>query len=111
MKTISNFVYEGDGILDTWRILKGNPKYGDCDDYAVTTLYENEGKVFWPLLWGKYAMYLVILDDGVPHIVLRYKDLYIDNITQTWGPKPNYKFVKKISPFTALVKLILGRFK
>lgn len=109
MKTINNFIYKSDGIFDTWRVMKDDPKEGDCDDYAVTTIYENEGKVLMPLLLGKYEVYLVKLPNGGKHLVLRHGDLYIDNITKKWGERPDYDFIMKFSAPIIIVKLLLGK--
>ena len=110
MKTISNFIYKSDGVFDSWRVLKGNPKEGDCDDYAITTIYENEGRVVRPLLTGKYKIYLVIVPStGNKHVVLRHGDQYIDNITQKWGSKPDYKFIARFPIPIIISKLLLGK--
>ena len=113
MKTISNFIYESDGIIDSWRVLKGPEKRGDCDDYAITTIYENENRVVIPILSGKYKLHFVRTSDGGKHVVLQCGNLYIDNITQKWVTKDKlpYDFVMTFPRAIILIKLLLGRIK
>ena len=89
-----NFKYVYDknayGKRDAWYVMKQLPFEGDCEDYSLTYLYEVSGrsyiKMFWNLIFGGYKIcYCQVKGDG--HAVLRYRELYLDNIQKKWCEK------------------------
>ena len=89
-----NFQYVYDknayGKRDAWYVMKQLPFEGDCEDYSLTYLYEVSGrsyiKMFWNLIFGGYKIcYCQVKCDG--NEVLRYKELYLDNIQKKWCEK------------------------
>ena len=86
------YVYDKDayGKRDAWYVMKQLPFEGDCEDYSLTYLYEVSGrsyiKMFWNLIFGVYKIcYCQVKGDG--HAVLRYRELYLDNIQKKWCEK------------------------
>ena len=89
-----NFKYVYDknayGKRDAWDVMKQLPFECDCEDYSLTYLYEVSGrsyiKIFWNLIFGGYKIcYCQVKGDG--HAVLRYRELYLDNIQKKWCEK------------------------
>jgi len=117
----ANFKYHYDkdlyGKRESWHIMYHLPFEGDCEDYALTYLYEASGrshaKMLWHLFTGK-AKICFCKFKGQGHAVLRWDGKYIDNIqkkfcTKEYMEKRFYEFHK--SWFTVnvvTVKLLKG---
>ena len=89
-----NFKYVYDknayGKRDAWYVMIQLAFQGDCEDYSLTYLYEVSSrsyiKMFWNLIFGGYKIcYCQVKGDG--HAVLRYRELYLDNIQKKWCEK------------------------
>lgn len=88
----ANFTYTRDrdqyGKRDKWKIMTGPEYVGDCEDYSLTVLWHIAGeswfKFWWLQLSGKAALKRCQVPSGGYHIVLRYRNLCIDNIQQRW---------------------------
>ncbi len=112
-----NFVYKRDGKLDNWQIMPLDKLEGDCDDYAVTALYlacdKSLVKFWWSILTFQAIFWHTLSPKGNGHLVLCYKNRYIDNWQKTWVTKDTltYKgYVFKfpwIFPFCG-IKMLIG---
>lgn len=116
-----NFEYEYDkdmyGRRECWRIMYNLPYKGDCEDYALTYLYEVSGrshaKMLWNLFIGK-AKICFCKVKGEGHAVLRWKGQYLDNIQKKFCSKEymeerSYEFHGSWFWFNVVaVKLIKG---
>jgi len=72
---------EKQGYYEHWKIYKELPFTGDCDDFALTCLYflEEKSKVsFYRALFTHKAKIVLCRIDNENHVVLKYKELYID---------------------------------
>ena len=83
------FVYTSEN-KDKWTILREPPFWGDCEDYALTILWNLSGQS-WRKFWlnqltGK-AKLLVCKVHGISHVILEYDGECIDNIKQEWTTK------------------------
>lgn len=111
------FVWETDGKLDSYHILASEgPIYGDCDDFAVTVLYELVGhnilKFWWWLITFKACLWFVTSVRGGPHVVLWVRGSgYTDNFRESFSPTENLhkKRFPILWPIVAF-KLLLGKF-
>lgn len=113
---LDGFKYTKDGRLDTWRILTGPVKKGDCDDFAVTVLYEECGRSL-PRFWFKLITFQAVLwyvttPRGVGHLMLWMPGKnrgWIDNRLPKWrDDHKNRKWFPMLAPIVAL-KLFLGK--
>lgn len=83
------------GHADAWHIIHEltDGKYvGDCEDYALTLLWQFEDKswlkFWWAIFTGKGKICAVGPNKWkTTHAVLRYKGEYVDNWTRSLGPK------------------------
>jgi hypothetical protein len=112
-----NFEYKADGKLDNWRIMSKDNLKGDCDDYAVTSLYvlSNHSLIkFWfNILIFRAIFWYTKSPTGGPHLVLQFKDKYIDNWDKKLLPKSEfdkagYKFVFPLILFFPPIKMAIG---
>lgn len=100
----SKFVYtaETSRWIDKWRILRGTDKlYGDCEDYALTLMWlvynQSVIKLLVNLTLCKFVLWHVTSPSGEGHAIVRYKQLYYDNIQRRGVTKDDllaqgYKF-------------------
>ena len=103
---------------DKWKLLKRKPYNGDCEDYALSVLYNLKGRsllrMFLSLIKRQSKIrYCKINNNG--HAVLKYKGKYIDCNYKRWVKKEtmikaNYRFHKiNYLPYMVLLKLIKGK--
>lgn len=91
----SKFVYKSDKkYFDKWKILTGEEKWeGDCEDYALTLMWllsdRNILKFLWNIMTFEFLMWYVKLPSGEGHAIVKFKDLYYDNV-QKKGVTFNY---------------------
>ena len=93
-----NFEYLSDTkqfqARDAWYIMKEAPYIGDCEDYALTVLYNIcNRKIFvmaLSLLIGRSKICFTISPSGGGHAVLRHRGLYTDNWQKEWLTKQDY---------------------
>lgn len=120
------FVYEADPkvIGDTWHVLplKDDKFTGDCDDFAMTSLwYISDQKwtrfLYHLLITHKYEIYRCkTVNDGW-HIISCVDDLWFDNWTRRALPKDEFfartKHKIKMRYFSPIIIwfLIVGLFK
>jgi hypothetical protein len=114
---IKRFVWTPDGKLDSFRILSDElgKLRGDCDDFAVTALYEVEGKSLWRFWWSLITLRAVLWyvkgEGFASHMVLYHKHLgWIDNQYPEWGDKKHTLRFPTLFPWVAL-KMLLGKIK
>jgi hypothetical protein len=114
----TNFIYQSDGKIDSWRILDASNLRGDCDDYACTALYIITGSLlsFWTaLVFGSAKMCFVNTKTGGGHLVLHHKGLYIDNwsrklVTKQHMESLGHKFQGWKFPFwITAIKMMYGK--
>lgn len=112
-----HFEYKSDVKLDNWQIMKKDNLKGDCDDYAVTALFvlsDHSLFKFWlNILTFRAILWHCKSPAGGGHLVLKFKDKYIDNWGRELLPKSEfdndgYKFlIPMIFPFPA-IKMFFG---
>lgn len=112
-KFISSFKYKADGF-DTWRVISKQPYEGDCDDFSLTIAYLKAGNWFrfWFMVWTLQIRFLLVTAPSKePHVVLRYKGKYIDNIKPFWCDTLDYptRFPWVFLPPVVMIKVILGK--
>ena len=96
-----HFVYTPDRG-DRWHIMKRKPYKGDCEDYALTVLYNIKGRSIIRMFLSLIKRQSKIKHckvNGNGHAVLKYKGKYIDNGYKRWVKKETmqnngYKFHK-----------------
>ena len=117
LKELNNgFVYTPDKG-DRWRIMKKPPYKGDCEDYALTVLYNLKGRNILRMFLSLIKRQSKIRHckvNGNRHAVLKYKGKYIDNGTKKWVKKKEmeangYKFHKfHYLPYVVALKMLKG---
>ena len=122
VEVVGNFTYVSDsdqfGKREAWYIMKEKPYKGDCEDFALTILYNIcNRKIFvmmMSILIGRSKIcYTKSPRDG-GHAVLRHRGLYTDNWQKEWMTKQDYldkgytfhRFL--FWAYTTSVKLFLG---
>ena len=122
VEVVENFTYVSDsdqfGKREAWYIMKDKPYKGDCEDFALTILYNIcNRKIFvmmMSILIGRSKIcYTKSPRDG-GHAVLRHRGLYTDNWQKEWMTKQDYldkgytfhRFL--FWAYTTSVKLFLG---
>ena len=122
VEVVENFTYVSDsdqfGKRGAWYIMKEKPYRGDCEDFALTILYNIcNRKIFvmmMSILIGRSKIcYTKSPRDG-GHAVLRHRGLYTDNWQKEWLTKQDYldkgytfhRFL--FWAYTTSVKLFLG---
>ena len=97
-----SFKYKSDGRLDNWRIMTEGQYEGDCDDYAVTSLFiycdNSLVKFWWMLISFQAILWRTKSPAGGGHLVLWVRgEGYIDNWSdRMFRPKSEmseYKFL------------------
>ena len=110
------FVYTKDGLLDKWKIhkLPGTIK-GDCEDHALTLLWELAGqsmlRFWWLQISGQACIWYVTSYNGAGHAVLWYKGWWADNMEKTWYTTAEMRHTRRFpypAPLVAL-KQIIGK--
>ena len=93
-----NFVYTSDVGGERWRIMKPTPEgklEGDCEDYALTTLYyaaDKSSLKFWfYLLTFQAVIWHCVTINGTQHAQLWFRGRWIDNIGNTWSKTRRHK--------------------
>lgn len=100
LKVANKFRYLADkkAILgDRWFVMREKQGIlaGDCDDFALTTIWEICDRslvkfILNVILLHRYRMYFCITSTGEPHIVGYAKGLYFDNWTKQAMPKNQF---------------------
>ena len=120
-----HFVYLSDrdqfGKRDCWFIMEERPYRGDCEDFALTVLYQIKGKSVFRMLMslavGRSKIHFCTAPDGALHSTLRYDGLYSDNWQRTWLTKQS--FIRKGYAFhpihflvgNVIIRLIRGKLR
>jgi len=117
LKELNNgFIYTPDKG-DRWRIMKKPPYKGDCEDYALTVLYNLKGRNILRMFLSLIKRQSKIRSckvNGNRHAVLKYKGKYIDNGTKKLVKKKEmeangYKFHKfHYLPYVVALKMLKG---
>lgn len=110
------FTWESDGRLDSYHIMPSEGEVsGDCDDFAVTVLYEmcdrNFFKMVMWIVFCKAVFWHVTSARGNPHAVLYVRGYgYTDNWRDSFSPTEDLH--KKRWPLwiIPLFKLVIGLF-
>ncbi len=108
---IDRFIYKSDRV-DRWTILSDDRGWeGDCDDFALTVLWQVAGKSWLRLWWLVLTCQAMIwrADTAAgPHVMLWVKGRgWIDNWYPEWGPKPRHRRRwPYIAPLLAIVLLL-----
>lgn len=80
----SNFIYKKDIGLDKWKILNDGNWSGDCEDYAITTIWLYSDKKWTTFLWNlisfKFVIWYCVLPNGLAHAATKFDGKYFDNI-------------------------------
>ena len=103
------WVYEVDKV-DGWSVTT----QGDCDDYALSVAWimaDYSWIKFWFNVWTFRTTFHRVHTGLEPHIVLRHKGQYIDNITKEWQEEHSYRPIFPwvwLAPFVVL-KMMLGK--
>tara|TARA_R110002020_G_C15756666_1_gene726680 strand:- start:49 stop:447 length:399 start_codon:yes stop_codon:yes gene_type:complete len=119
------FIYKKDreqySHRDAWHIMKREPYYGDCEDYALTLLYNLKDRSILKFLFSLIIRESKIIycksPRGIGHVILKYKGRYIDNIQKEWTTRgalkaDGYKLSAWLYiPYQVVIKLIFGLFK
>ncbi len=119
-----NFTWLSDadqfGKREAWYIMREKPYLGDCEDFALTVLYNIKGRSVFKMLMSmtflQSKVHYCTAPNGVLHNTLRYKGWYTDNWEYKWCTKES--FIKKGYKFhplwywswTAMWKLVAGYF-
>lgn len=104
------WVYEKDKV-DGWSVTAT----GDCDDYALTAAYILSDQS-WVKFWFNVLFFRIVFwrvhTGSEPHLILRWKGMYIDNISREWFDTHDYKYIFPwvILPPMIAVKMIVGKF-
>jgi hypothetical protein len=69
--------------LGVWRIMRGNPMRGDCEDFALTVMhrYYRGWLPMLKALWTREAKVWTVTATGGRHAVGQIGNLYFDNWT------------------------------
>lgn len=113
------FVYAGESGLEKWRVLSvGNAK-GDCEDYALTAIYDYTGGGL-AFLWAvsnpfKFRLWNVTDPSGVSHFIAVCSEGAFDNHRKQLTAVSDYKArgykFRFVWPFPWIwLKLIIGKF-
>ena len=122
VEVVENFTYVSDsdqfGKREAWYIMKVKPYRGDCEDFALTILYNIcNRKIFvmmMSILIGRSKICFTKSPNEGGHAVLRHRGLYTDNWQKEWMTKQDYldkgytfhRFL--FWAYTTSVKLFLG---
>ena len=122
VEVVENFTYVSDsdqfGKREAWYIMKEKPYRGDCEDFALTILYNIcNRKIFvmmMSILIGRSKICFTKSPRDGGHAVLRHRGVYTDNWQKEWLTKQDYldkgytfhRFL--FWAYTTSVKLFLG---
>lgn len=127
-KISSRFTYKEDTFksdyFDSWRVMDDSLDrlYGDCDDYAMTVLYEYY-KTPWDfflnvIVLRKAKLYQAETMNGTKHIVASIGNKYFDNWTldkyytkKKFLKHTKHKILREYYGPEILLYLIIGFFK
>lgn len=120
-KVADKFVYAKDSdqysFKEVWRVIDTSKEQwkGDCEDYALTVLWlisdRNVFKFLFNLLVNpQYSIWHVKTERGVGHAILRYEDMYVDNIQRKWFAKTDKPYKTYEWLFPIIPPLIFGKF-
>ena len=104
------FSYKRDKV-ESWDILRdGTSRKGDCEDFALTTLWlladKSMVKFWWYLVsFQAVIWYVKAAGSGEGHAELWFRGEWIDNIHPTWSDKAQNK---KVFPY--LFPLVIYKF-
>jgi hypothetical protein len=113
----SRFKWVSDGEVDSYHIMASEgPIDGDCDDFAITVLWELAGCSRWRFLWWlvsfKGVLWFVRDPKGARHITLWVRGVgYTDNWKS--GFTPTEELHERRYPLAwpfVLFKLLVGKF-
>lgn len=113
----SRFRYIGDerqyGKREKWKIMRAEegPLEGDCEDFALTVLWNIADKSMWKFWWLVCTFQAMIwftkTERGNGHAMLWYRGRWVDNIYSTWSDKPRHpRYFPYVAPLMALKMLI-----
>ena len=112
----SRFTWESDGLIDSYHVLPATGQVrGDCDDFAVTVLYELAGRsklrFWWWLAIGKARFNLVLTPDGERHVTLFVRGLgYTDNFRTSFSRHEDiHTPLTRVKLHEVWFKLAIGR--
>ena len=119
-----NFTWVSDmdqfGKREAWYIMREKPYEGDCEDFALTVLYNIKNRSVFKMLLSmtflQSKIHYCTAPNGVLHNTLRYKGWYTDNWEFKWRTKEEYlergyKFHRFwYWSWTAMWKLVAGYF-
>ena len=119
----NNFTYHYDrdkyDRRDAWYVMYTYPYEGDCEDYALTCLYNLKGRSwfnFWKsLLLRESKIVYCKSPSGGGHAVLKYKGMYIDNWDKEFVKKSHmvsvgYNFSSWMYiPYQVAIKLLYAK--
>lgn len=111
----SRFVYTRDPSLDRWKIHKTDGQIkGDCEDFALTLLWQLSGRSMWKLwlnvIFMRAMIWHVTAYNGEGHAVLWYRGFWADNMERRWYQTEEMRHTRRfpfIAPLMA-VKLLIG---
>jgi hypothetical protein len=100
-KVANTFKYVKDRpivISDWWSIMTTSNSgylYGDCDDFAVTAIFEACDRNFYKFIWNvlvlhKYRIYYARTVNGERHAIGYGEGLYFDNWSREALPKDEF---------------------
>lgn len=102
---------------EVWRVIDtDNPVWeGDCEDYALTVLWLISDRsiikfLFNILINPKFSIWHVTTERGVGHAILKYEDMYVDNIQRKWFAKTDKPYKTYEWLFPIIPPLIFGKF-
>ena len=95
---VENFTYMSDtnqfGKREAWYIMKSRPYTGDCEDFALTILYNicnrSVFKMICSIFIGRSKICFTLSPNGGGHAVLKHKGYYTDNWQKEWLSKQAY---------------------
>ena len=93
-----NFTWVSDmdqfGKREAWYIMREKPYEGDCEDFALTVLYNIKDRSVFKMLLSmtflQSKIHYCTAPNGVLHNTLRYKGWYTDNWEFKWRTKEEY---------------------
>lgn len=89
------FQYKKDGFFPIWRVMKGNPLRGDCEDFSLTVMHRFYGgyKGMLTALWRGHAKVHTVRAVNGKHAVGEINGKFFDNWTKV--PLPLDEFIKQ----------------
>lgn len=120
-KVADKFVYVSDSnqysFKEVWRVIDTSKDQwkGDCEDYALTVLWLISDRsiimfLFNLLVNPTYSIWHVTTPSGAGHAILRYEDMYVDNIQRKWFHKSDAAYKSYDWKFPIVPPLIVAKF-